>query len=84
MNIVSRTHLRQCYNFLQSKSIAEDLMNCIYFMRRRDVKQALHVGAVRNNVYNETVTIQLKPEFLTSVKHKYEVLMEHYRVLLYW
>lgn len=83
LDIQRRTQLHQVYNFL-SEGWINDLTACLAFIWRSDVRRAIHVGGAENGLINMTVNEQLKGEFLSSAKEKYEVLMEHYRVLVYW
>lgn len=54
------------------------------YLRRKDVREALHVGDVEFTADNDTARSKLLPDFLFRLEPKIEEVLEHYRVLIYW
>ncbi|XP_075992657.1 venom serine carboxypeptidase-like isoform X2 [Anticarsia gemmatalis] len=53
------------------------------YINHPEVKEALHVGDIKFNFFNSTVHARLTPDFLSEVRSKVEMLLDHYRVLIY-
>lgn len=74
-------HQNHAYNFL-----TDDFNSDYYaaFLGTSEVKRALHVGDIKFSSVNMTVNWKLAPDFVSNTKPMMEVLLEHYRVLVYW
>ncbi|KAJ8729195.1 hypothetical protein PYW08_000776 [Mythimna loreyi] len=53
------------------------------YIRRPEVSEALHVGGIQFYFHNGTAHKKLTPDFLSEVRSKVEMLLNHYRVLIY-
>ncbi|CAB3230536.1 unnamed protein product [Arctia plantaginis] len=53
------------------------------YLRQPIVRQALHVGDIKFNFFNSTVHKSLTPDFLSEIKSKVEMMLNHYKMLIY-
>ncbi|XP_059058195.1 venom serine carboxypeptidase-like [Achroia grisella] len=70
----------------QSYNILKDAINVdqfISFVDRNEIKQAIHVGAIKFAFSNETVFEKLISDFLSNNTLEMETLLENYRILIY-
>ncbi|XP_026314525.1 venom serine carboxypeptidase-like [Hyposmocoma kahamanoa] len=71
---------KQLYNILVDDY---DINEFEEYLRREDVREALHVGDVEFTADNGTARSKLLPDFLFKLESKIEEVLEHYRVLIY-
>lgn len=74
------THQKHAYNFLRDDLA---LGNYMQFLKKSEVKRAIHVGDIKFSFINVTVNIEMAPDFLSSTKHLFESLLDHYKVMAY-
>ncbi|XP_060800925.1 venom serine carboxypeptidase-like [Amyelois transitella] len=74
------THQKQGYNFLKDDISAGHYSS---YLEQSVVRKALHVGDIGFSFVNMTVNSRLAPDFLSNARPKFEMLLDHYRVLTY-
>ncbi|XP_072937061.1 venom serine carboxypeptidase-like [Epargyreus clarus] len=74
------THQKQAYNFLKDEM---PFGRYSPFLKKPEIKKAIHVGSIRFAVVNLTTNMEMAPDFLSSSKPIFEKLLEDYRVLAY-
>lgn len=60
-----------------------NLEECTRYITKPEVLKALHVGNIKFSFYNNTVHKYMRSDFLSEVQSKVEMLLNHYRVLMY-
>lgn len=75
------TSQHQFYNFLVDEYNFEGFGE---YLRKEEVREALHVGEITFTFSNRTAGRKLFPDFLVQIQSKMEELLEHYRLLIYW
>ncbi|XP_053613853.1 vitellogenic carboxypeptidase-like [Plodia interpunctella] len=74
------SHQKQAYNFLKDDILAGHYSS---YLEQSAIRKALHVGDIRFHFVNMTVNSKLAPDFLSDARPKFEMLLDHYRVLTY-
>ncbi|KAH9642786.1 hypothetical protein HF086_010439 [Spodoptera exigua] len=72
---------QQTFNILVDS--INHLDDFVEFIRRPEVSEALHVGTIQFAFHNGTTHKRLTPDFLSEVRSKVEMLLNHYRILIY-
>ncbi|CAH0602899.1 unnamed protein product [Chrysodeixis includens] len=60
-----------------------NLNDFVEYITKPEVSDALHVGSINFSFHNDTAHAKLTPDFLSEVNSKIEMLLNHYRVLIY-
>ncbi|CAH1644708.1 unnamed protein product [Spodoptera littoralis] len=72
---------QQTFNILlDSMNHLDDFVD---FIRKPEVSEAIHVGTIQFAFHNGTTHKRLTPDFLSEVRSKVEMLLNHYRILIY-
>ncbi|CAH0748714.1 unnamed protein product [Diatraea saccharalis] len=71
---------KQAYNFLRDEMTAGKYE---WYLRKPEVKKALHIGNIRHSFVNITVNKKLAPDFLSNTRPLFESLLNEYQVLTY-
>lgn len=73
---------QQTFNILLDS--ISNLNDFVEYITRPEVSDALHTGSIKFVFHNDTAHARLTPDFLSEVNSKVEMLLNHYRVLIYW
>jgi len=72
------------FNFAQPPSAGlGDPRPFVSWLARPEVREALHVGSVPYAIFNQTVETQLLADWMVGVVPQLQVVLDHYRVLIY-